>query len=263
MQVQWDSGPRWFLSVLALWGLVGSAGGEERLAIPGQAVASSVSKEAEAYGTEDPGYVNVHAYAFQPTYSTDLITEDGNGYRYFGAPPVSAWMAAPVQLPSGVVIERIGFSYCSQEDWDIEVTLFDNGVAGAGSGGGTPIASTHTVSGCNLSWSLAPAGGYLYARNLDHPLYLVIYWAGDFDGSTKFNDVIIAYRRAVSPAPVAASFTDVPTSHPFFQYIEALADSGITGGCNATPPLYCPGSPLTRGQMAVFLAKALGLHWPY
>ena len=25
---------------------------------------------------------------------------------------------------------------------------------------------------------------------------------------------------------------------------------------------YCPDAPLTRGQMAVFLSKALGLHWP-
>jgi hypothetical protein len=28
-----------------------------------------------------------------------------------------------------------------------------------------------------------------------------------------------------------------------------------------TPPLYCPDNPVTRGQMAVFLATALGLHW--
>jgi hypothetical protein len=63
----------------------------------------------------------------------------------------------------------------------------------------------------------------------------------------------------VSPAPPVATFNDVPTTHPFFQFIEALYNSGITGGCSASPPLYCPDDPLTRGQMAVFLAKALGL----
>ena len=63
----------------------------------------------------------------------------------------------------------------------------------------------------------------------------------------------------VSPAPAQATFNDVPTNHPFFQFIEALKASGITGGCQASPPLYCPDAPLTRGQMAVFLAKALGL----
>jgi len=51
-------------------------------------------------------------------------------------------------------------------------------------------------------------------------------------------------------------------SHLFYQYIEALAASGITAGCTAPPnPQYCPDAPLTRGQMAVFLARAFGLHW--
>ena len=39
-----------------------------------------------------------------------------------------------------------------------------------------------------------------------------------------------------------------------------FAKSGITGGCGAGN--YCPNQPLTRGQMAVFLAKGLGLSWP-
>jgi hypothetical protein len=70
------------------------------------------------------------------------------------------------------------------------------------------------------------------------------------------------WERQVSPAPAAATFNDVPTDHPFFQFVEALAASGITAGCNDAPPMYCPDAPLTRGQMAVFLAKGLGLQWP-
>lgn len=41
--------------------------------------------------------------------------------------------------------------------------------------------------------------------------------------------------------------------------IEAIAAAGITAGCN--PPRndeYCPGDPVTRGQMAAFLVRALG-----
>jgi hypothetical protein len=64
----------------------------------------------------------------------------------------------------------------------------------------------------------------------------------------------------VSPAPVFPDFNDVPTTHPFFQFIEALYASGITAGCGSGN--YCPDAPLTRGQMAVFLSKALGLQWP-
>jgi hypothetical protein len=77
-----------------------------------------------------------------------------------------------------------------------------------------------------------------------------------------FGGVRITWHRQVSAPPAAATFGDVPTDHIFFDFIEALAASGITGGCNSDPPQYCPDAPLTRGQMAVFLSKALGLHWP-
>jgi hypothetical protein len=59
------------------------------------------------------------------------------------------------------------------------------------------------------------------------------------------------------PACVAGSekFTDVPASNPFCPWIEELARRGITGGC--APNLYCPGDPVTRQQMAVFLVKSV------
>jgi hypothetical protein len=43
-------------------------------------------------------------------------------------------------------------------------------------------------------------------------------------------------------------------------FIEAIADAGITKGCN--PPVndrYCPSESVTRGQMAAFLVRALDL----
>jgi S-layer homology domain len=76
-----------------------------------------------------------------------------------------------------------------------------------------------------------------------------------------FKGVTIWWHREVRPAPGTATFNEVPTSHPQFQFIEALVESGITAGCGGGN--YCPGSPLTRGQMAVLLAKALGLYWPF
>jgi hypothetical protein len=70
----------------------------------------------------------------------------------------------------------------------------------------------------------------------------------------------LQWRRQVSPAPVTATFGDVPVGDPIHRFVEALAAAGITGGCGGGN--YCPNSPLTRGQMAVFLAAALGLHFP-
>lgn len=56
------------------------------------------------------------------------------------------------------------------------------------------------------------------------------------------------------------NFTDVPSDHRFHDEIKWLAKSKITRGCNS--PSYtdfCPNDDVSRGQMAVFLAKALEL----
>ena len=42
-------------------------------------------------------------------------------------------------------------------------------------------------------------------------------------------------------------------------WIEDLYARGVTGGCSASPLLYCPDGPNTRGQMAVFLVKTFDL----
>jgi hypothetical protein len=76
----------------------------------------------------------------------------------------------------------------------------------------------------------------------------------------QFASARIGYVLQVSP-PVGQRFDDVPPGHPFFPFIQALAVSGITGGCSASPPLFCPDDVVTREQMAAFLARALGLHW--
>jgi hypothetical protein len=76
----------------------------------------------------------------------------------------------------------------------------------------------------------------------------------------RFGSARVGYLLQISP-PGAQVFNDVPPSHPFFQFIQALAAGGITGGCSASPPLYCPEDFITRGQMAVFLSRALGLHF--
>jgi cysteine-rich repeat protein len=53
------------------------------------------------------------------------------------------------------------------------------------------------------------------------------------------------------PACTAPTFNDVPCASPFSKWIEELADRGVTSGCGNGN--YCPTSPVTRDQMAVFL----------
>jgi hypothetical protein len=63
-----------------------------------------------------------------------------------------------------------------------------------------------------------------------------------------------ARRRAPGAAGV---FPDVPCPGTFPDWIEQLAAESITTGCGGGD--YCPSSPNTRGQMAVFITKTFGL----
>ncbi|HEY6097730.1 MAG TPA: S-layer homology domain-containing protein, partial [Candidatus Deferrimicrobium sp.] len=59
------------------------------------------------------------------------------------------------------------------------------------------------------------------------------------------------------PACTTAPFADVPCSNSFSAWIQELVARGITAGCGGGN--YCPGNPVTRGQMAVFLTTTFGL----
>jgi hypothetical protein len=62
-----------------------------------------------------------------------------------------------------------------------------------------------------------------------------------------------------TPPSAIGVFGDVPASDPFAPWIEEIYSRNITGGCSAAPLLYCPASPVTRGQMAPLLVKTFQL----
>jgi hypothetical protein len=57
----------------------------------------------------------------------------------------------------------------------------------------------------------------------------------------------------LSTFTVHGGFSDVPVSNPFHNAVDSIARDGITAGCGGT--LFCPGNPVLRSQMAVFLLK--------
>lgn len=61
------------------------------------------------------------------------------------------------------------------------------------------------------------------------------------------------------PPEADGDFQDVDPDYWAADWIEQLAEEGITSGCSVTPKLYCPSTPVTRDQMAVFLVRAFNL----
>jgi hypothetical protein len=58
------------------------------------------------------------------------------------------------------------------------------------------------------------------------------------------------------PLPTGSLFADVSTSYWAAAWIEQLWADGLTSGCASAPLRFCPDSPLSRAEMAVFLLGA-------
>jgi hypothetical protein len=85
------------------------------------------------------------------------------------------------------------------------------------------------------------------------------YWLGviyddniDADNSNNDSDGWDAARIHVTQRQ---TFSDVPTDFWAWLQIEKLVAAGITGGCDASN--YCPGSQVSRAQMAIFLERGM------
>jgi glucose/arabinose dehydrogenase len=65
----------------------------------------------------------------------------------------------------------------------------------------------------------------------------------------------------VPPPATGTVFADVHIGDFAADWIEDIANRGVTGGCDAVPN-YCPTRSVTRAEMAVFLTKMFGIPLP-
>ena len=164
-----------------------------------------------------------------------------------------------LDLPGGAAVEEITFFFVDNGPETISFSFTSvpaDAIAGTlhGSTDTTGIETdgilSATISGSPLT--TIDNSQRLYRIEMDLP-------AG---GSSEYrlHAVRVGYRLQVSIPPATPTFNDVGVGDPAFQFIEALAASGITAGCGGGN--FCPDATLTRRQMAVFLAKGLGLSFP-
>ncbi|MPZ53706.1 MAG: hypothetical protein GEU79_13405, partial [Acidimicrobiia bacterium] len=84
-----------------------------------------------------------------------------------------------------------------------------------------------------------------------------------FVNGRRWAALLVVVTLGVLPMVLSANtdeFEDVPADHVFHDDVGWLAEEGITFGCN--PPendRFCPDDVVTRGQMAAFLVRGLGL----
>ena len=221
----------------------------------------SAGETAPVFGSGN-NLLQIPSSSFTVRDSTTVFQQDGFGYTFATSSPSVTTFWAPVDLPAGVIVDRLGL-YSFDNDPANQITARFQRYDGTTAPATTAIASVVSAAGvpmygyANVAMNHqidnnASAAGHHYMILIDIPVR---------SNLLRFRSVELQWHRVVSAAPATATFpTDVPTSHPFFRFIEALARSGISGGCGASS--FCPDDPVTRGQMAVFMAAALGLHFP-
>jgi len=207
------------------------------------------------FGTGSYTVTTVPAVAFYPDQNYGYFTS-GSWGRYANTNGVYNYFAG-LDIPAGAVIDYIGLNSTTNVQFIIGAEIVRRDKAGNLGVIGGIDSTPHDAWDTDMN---AVPIGYTWHGQPGEALILHVQFGSD-PNPQYFGWVEVWWKRSVSPAPSVATFNDVPTSHPFFQFIEALAASGITAGCGDGTD-FCPNAPLTRAQMAAFLAKALGLHWP-
>jgi hypothetical protein len=128
-----------------------------------------------------------------------------------------------------------------------------------------PVTGVDNVNDFNLTVS-GISGAYVSSVSGSGTTYTVYAATGTGSGTLRLNVVnngtIIdatgnplggSYTSGQTYNVRTATFSDVPTSHWAWQFIERVYSAGIMGGCSSG--IFCPESNLLRDQMAVVLLR--------
>lgn len=229
------------------------------------------SAAAQSYGGGDQ-VLTIAAPSFQGMkVPGEVNPADGYSYVNDSQDPI---LYAPVNLPDGAVITQICL-YARNEHPTMTPYVRLEAVKLAPGGqapGVVPIQGAGAAADFHFGYGVVCSDPIAYTfhdtADVDHDgtdehiAHRLYYSLGTNDTSpvVGLGGVRITWHRAVSPPPAIASFTDVPTTSGFFAFVEALYAAGITSGY--PDGRFGVNDSITRGQMAVFLSAALGLHWP-
>jgi hypothetical protein len=218
-----------------------------------------IGGEQPNWGTDGNIVYTIAAPGFEPPLSSSSFATNSHQYKYSND---GAAFFAPLPLPAGALVVGLELEAC------------DDDATGQVSGSVLVCPHRGDHSCTNHGWvytgsTLADTPGCdgffafvnppLTVDNLVNTYLVEVHpWPGI---GNRFLSVLVSYKLQISPAPGSPTFPDVSPTFWAFREIEALAASGITQGF--PDGTFRPTEPVTRAQMATFLARALGLHWPY
>jgi hypothetical protein len=233
--------------------------------------------------------------ALNPPESSDTLMQEGaedfvNSQDSFGLETQDHWIAAmdfsPMYFDDTWSYQTFSYFYSPsggaflkgiELPWGARMTILEAWFNDTSGSDGRVYMYKNTQSGTSRNNITIGSAGTSGSGGFYQPYFTMNQLNRFRDGSSRN----FYFLQAVMPATSAVSlrgvrifwhrevrtglpnpFTDIYMLNSRFQNaILALAESGITRG--KTPTTFEPFTNVTRGEVAVFFAEALGLHWPY
>ena len=189
-----------------------------------------------------------------------LILTGPNGPEHEGSVRVPAVAPTVALVPAALSVDSTGNNVLEPNETNVRVApswrnpnaTTINDVAGTLSNFTGPAGPAYLINDAaatygNIAANATQSCADCYAVTITSATRPAAHWDATAD-------------ETVTPAPagtknwtlhVGNTFAEVPTSNPFYRFIETLVHRGVTGGCTQTN--YCPSSSTTREQMAVFV----------
>jgi hypothetical protein len=189
------------------------------------------------------------------TGAAELIVTGVSGPENEGSVKVSAVQLAPVSIAVDAAGNQVldpNETVTLAPTWRNDGTLVQTGVTGTLSNFTGPVGPTYTINDSSAAYGDIAAGGTAtctancYGVTATSATRPAQHW-----DTTALETLSVPGQNATWQLHVGGSFDDVPSTSPFYRFIETLFHNAVTGGCSATS--YCPGANTTREQMAVFV----------
>jgi hypothetical protein len=147
-----------------------------------------------------------------------------------------------------------------------------NGAAAGPTSGTVTVTETvpaglALVSMAGAGWSCASGSNKctrsdVLAAGASYPPIAVTVNVAAAASSPQVNSVAVsgggsAGAGATDSTTILPAFTDVKPADSFFSAVNLIRGYGITGGCQASPPMYCPNDNVTRAQMAILMVRSV------
>lgn len=197
-----------------------------------------------------------------PTSFVDSFSAPRSGGRTHGATDIMAAKMQPVVAADDGVVSWIGTSCCDLaidhgSGWSTRYIHLNNDMPGTDDGRGWGIADgiavgTRVWRGQTIGW----VGDSGNAEDAGSHLHFEILSNGERVNPYPY--LLTAPRLSAPAAAISGFFVDDDGSVHEGD-IDALHARGITAGCGVDPARYCPEEKITRGQIAAFIRRALGL----